>query len=67
MMASKEKTMAADDRKKPRYSPPVVMPLGDLAVGAVAVARCDLGNGAQVACNVGGLPSAACATGGSQV
>ncbi|MBP1731110.1 MAG: hypothetical protein H6Q55_1539 [Deltaproteobacteria bacterium] len=49
-----------DERTKPKYEAPIVVPLGDLARGAGA---CTAGSGDTDTCTDGGLALTACTNG----
>lgn len=64
--------MAKDEKDKKRYEAPVIVQLGELAIGANecqtgsgAVSICDTGDWAGAACTTGNSAQAACKTGNS--
>ena len=48
--------MGKNEKDKKKYEKPVVVPLGELAIGDIA-ASCGSGSIAQGACNEGGVPN----------
>jgi hypothetical protein len=54
---------ASDARPKPKYEAPVVVPLGELALGHGKT--CNNGNGARQQCHNGASPGKTCTPGTS--
>ena len=50
----------SDERTKPKYESPILVPLGEIARGAGA---CTAGSGDTDTCTAGGLASTACTIG----
>ena len=64
--------MAKHEKDKKRYEAPVIVPLGELAIGANecqtgsgAVSICEIGDGAGASCTTGNGAQAACNVGNS--